>query len=511
MEALLGLVGVAEALSDPPGLPPPGGGADALLTALRTDERLRGRLVGVLGASTALAHHLRRHPEHWPHLAEMSDVRPTEEDAAGELSAAVGADPKSDVPQATLAGRPAADALRVAYRRALLGLAARDLCGVTISGSGRRRAGRPRRRDAGGRVRHRPGGAPPDATRCRLAVIGMGKAGGRELNYVSDVDVIFVAEPRPGREPAAEQARAGGAADRHHARAGNDAGVLGEHPGGDDLAGGRGVAPRRKGRPARRTPPQPPRLLREMGQDLGVPSPAQGAAVAGDRDSASAYVAAVAAGLEGRRPARGSSRTCRRCAPRRAEHPRAEAIELKLGPGGLRDIEFAVQLLQLVHGRTDPRLRSPTTLTALEALSAARLRRPPRRGPARRGLPLPAHARAPHPAPSAAPYASAAQGQADLRRLGRSMGYRSDPVIELTAAWRAARPGGRRLHEKLFYRPLLAAVARLEDGEARLTPEAARERLEALGYLDPAGALRHIEALDVRGVPPRVHPAHAAR
>ena len=53
----------------------------------------------------------------------------------------------------------------------------------------------------------------------------------------------------------------------------------------------------------------------------------------------------------------------------------------------------------------------------------------------------------------------------------------------------------RRLHEKLFYRPLLDAVARLARDEARLTPEAARERLEALGYADPAGALRHIEAL----------------
>ncbi|GAB4000375.1 hypothetical protein GCM10029992_32080 [Glycomyces albus] len=29
--------------------------------------------------------------------------------------------------------------------------------------------------------------------------------------------------------------------------------------------------------------------------------------------------------------------------------------EIKLGPGGLRDIEFAVQLLQLVHGRGEPR------------------------------------------------------------------------------------------------------------------------------------------------------------
>ena len=53
----------------------------------------------------------------------------------------------------------------------------------------------------------------------------------------------------------------------------------------------------------------------------------------------------------------------------------------------------------------------------------------------------------------------------------------------------------RRLHEKLFYRPLLSSVARLASDEARLTPEAARTRLEALGYQDPAGALRHLEAL----------------
>ena len=42
--------------------------------------------------------------------------------------------------------------------------------------------------------------------------------------------------------------------------------------------------------------------------------------------------------------------------------------ELKLGPGGLRDIEFAVQLLQLVHGRADESLRSPSTLEALRSL-----------------------------------------------------------------------------------------------------------------------------------------------
>ena len=53
----------------------------------------------------------------------------------------------------------------------------------------------------------------------------------------------------------------------------------------------------------------------------------------------------------------------------------------------------------------------------------------------------------------------------------------------------------RRLHEKLFYRPLLSAVARISGDEVRLSPEAAKARLAALGYLDPNAALRHLEAL----------------
>ena len=44
--------------------------------------------------------------------------------------------------------------------------------------------------------------------------------------------------------------------------------------------------------------------------------------------------------------------------------------EVKRGRGGIRDIEFSVQLLQLVHGRADPALRSPTTLDALAELGA---------------------------------------------------------------------------------------------------------------------------------------------
>nr|MCU0298087.1 bifunctional [glutamine synthetase] adenylyltransferase/[glutamine synthetase]-adenylyl-L-tyrosine phosphorylase [Candidatus Nanopelagicales bacterium] len=171
------------------------------------------------------------------------------------------------------------------------------------------------------------------------------------------------------------------------------------------------------------------------------------------------------------------------------------AREIKLGRGGLRDVEFAVQLLQLVHGRSDVTLRSPATLTALEALatwgyvgredasgmsSAYRFLRVLEHRVQLR------HMRRTHLFP---------EREAELRVIARSMGMRSDPASELEQAFAKQGRQVRRLHEKLFYRPLLNAVARLDSGEARLAPEAAEQRLRALGYQDPRGALRHLESL----------------
>jgi glutamate-ammonia-ligase adenylyltransferase len=169
--------------------------------------------------------------------------------------------------------------------------------------------------------------------------------------------------------------------------------------------------------------------------------------------------------------------------------------QLKLGAGGLRDVEFAVQLLQLVHGRTDEHLRDPGTLHALDTLTA--------RGYVGRedGEALHAayeflrtlehriqlqHLRRTHVVPSDEPA---------LRRLGRGMGFTKEPAQALEEAWAHHRREVRRLHEKLFYRPLLEAVARVPAAGVRLTAEAAGQRLAALGYADPAGALRHLEAL----------------
>ncbi|HEV2886619.1 MAG TPA: bifunctional [glutamine synthetase] adenylyltransferase/[glutamine synthetase]-adenylyl-L-tyrosine phosphorylase, partial [Jatrophihabitans sp.] len=173
--------------------------------------------------------------------------------------------------------------------------------------------------------------------------------------------------------------------------------------------------------------------------------------------------------------------------------------EIKLGRGGLRDVEFAVQLLQLVHGRADPALQVGATLPALAALrdggfvgrndavSLADAYQFLRATEHRLQL---AKLRRTHLVPD---------DDGAVLRLARSLGFRPDSRGDAVAVWRSEwalhSREVRRLHEKLFYRPLLEAVARVPTDALRLTAGEARRRLEALGYTDPQGALRHIEAL----------------
>ena len=173
---------------------------DAELTAaLRADPGLRDRLITVLGVSAALGDHLVRHPADWRVLAGPGALARPSAATAGGLLAAVGADPDAAEPVADAGPdrRPGPG------HRAAAGLPA---AAAAPGGPGpdRGRPARPshapswptwpprrwRRPWPSPRPGCRPGAAP-----ARLAVIAMGKCGGRELNYVSDVDVIFVAAP----------------------------------------------------------------------------------------------------------------------------------------------------------------------------------------------------------------------------------------------------------------------------------------------------------------------------
>ena len=81
-----------------------------------------------------------------------------------------------------------------------------------------------------------------------------------------------------------------------------------------------------------------------------------------------------------------------------ATRHRLAGREIKRSPGGIRDVEFSVQLLQLVHGHHDPTIRNRSTLGALDRADGRRLREQRGRRRAGRLLPVPAHRRTPAPA-----------------------------------------------------------------------------------------------------------------
>ena len=191
-----------------------------LRSSLSSNTVLRTRLFALLGGSTALGDHLVAHPEQWrlleKTLPEPDEVMRTMLDAVEAVP-----EPGSTANEARTAagtyragetyfdGTNARNALRSAYRTLIMRFAAADLAGTFAS-------------------TNRGGDAQPmmgyraithmltvcadaaltaalavamrvvfndDEADCSLAVLAMGKCGAGELNYISDVDVIFVAEP----------------------------------------------------------------------------------------------------------------------------------------------------------------------------------------------------------------------------------------------------------------------------------------------------------------------------
>ena len=233
------------------------------------------RLLSVLGASQALGEHLRRHPEHWHELTDptLGSTRPPAYAMRAALLRAVGCRSRR----------------RASRWRPWSTAPPRTRCGWSTAGccSGSPPATWPTTSASTTRPPSSPTSPPGPSTRrwpwpgrkvgeaaisCRLAVIAMGKCGGHELNYVSDVDVIFVAEPVEGVRTSGDAAmRAATQLASTMMQVCSDNTARGHH-----LAGRRQPAPRGQVGPARAHARQPPRLLRALGEDLGVPGAAQG-------------------------------------------------------------------------------------------------------------------------------------------------------------------------------------------------------------------------------------------
>ncbi|UNX53452.1 bifunctional [glutamine synthetase] adenylyltransferase/[glutamine synthetase]-adenylyl-L-tyrosine phosphorylase [Georgenia sp. TF02-10] len=486
--ALLRLAESAQAAGQGPGL----------AAVLAADGPHRRRLLAVLGASTALGDLLVARPAAVALLAdrpgEPAVLDLTEADERDRALRAVGADPAADVPVAGLAGAEGTAAVRRTYRDRLLEIAAADLTSpdpladlplvaaalADIVAAALDAALAVARADLGG------------AEEVRLAVLAMGKTGGRELNYISDVDVVYVAEPAPG----AAEAQALATGTRLAAALAKVCSAPGPEPALWPLDAN--LRPEGKDGPLVRTLASHLAYYRRWAKTWEFQALLKARPVAGDLALGAAYRDQLAplvwTAVEREHFVEDAQAMRRRV---EAHLPAADAErQLKLGRGGLRDVEFTVQLLQLVHGRTEPTVRSAATLDALAELAAGGYVArddADALGHHYRFLRLLEHRiqlyrlRRSHLVPTA---------EEDLRRLGRGLHADGvDGAAALEERWRQVRREVRDLHEEIFYRPLLPLTARLSAADVSLAPDAARARLAAIGYRDPAGALRHIAAL----------------
>ena len=324
----------------------------------------------------------------------------------------------------------------------------------------------------------------------KLAVIGMGKGGAGELNYISDVDVIFVAE---SSDENLETSRMLEVATKLATRMMRAMDSTNPEPALWQVDAN--LRPEGKAGALVRTLDSHASYYSRWAENWEFQALLKARPMAGDIKLGVAYFEAMNPLVWQSTQRENFVESVQKMRERVSGNIPADEVDrqIKLGPGGLRDIEFTVQLLQLVHGRSDDTVRSPDTLSAIEELS--------RGGYIGRAeaAEFSAHykflrvlehriqmskMRRTHLMPVE---------ENEQRALARSVNLDWN-AVDLLARWSEVKLQVRALHQRIFYRPLLAAVSKASDG-LELSNEQASDRLTAIGYLNPEGALQHIRAL----------------
>jgi [glutamine synthetase] adenylyltransferase / [glutamine synthetase]-adenylyl-L-tyrosine phosphorylase len=335
---------------------------DGFAVLLRRRLGFRRRLVSLVAASRSLGAWLAVHPEEADRLADgrpFAAARPREELVAEATAVAAGQEETA----------AAWDGLRRFKRRELVRVAVRDLAGrVAVDEVAAELADLADAcLEAALAVATREAGYDPPPV--RLAVLGMGKLGGAELNYVSDVDVLFVHEPVEGADPEAA-ARAAERVVRELLQ-----GLSAVTPEGTCFKVDANLRPEGRNGPLSRTLGSYLAYWERWAQPWELQALIKVRPVAGDADLAARFCAAAEARVY---PDRLDPRTVAevRRIKARVEAERLPAgtdprLHLKLGPGGLADVEWTAQLLQLRSGGDRPGVRAQGTLDALQALVGA--------------------------------------------------------------------------------------------------------------------------------------------
>jgi glutamate-ammonia-ligase adenylyltransferase len=433
---------------------------------MATDQSLGRRAGALIEASRTLAELLERDP----FAAELLNAERPLPDAAGYVS--------------LMTAAFAADGfggLRAERRRRLLEIAARDLVGeLPLQGVGHSLA---KLADAclGVAVASIEGGDG-------LAVIGMGKLGGDELNYSSDIDLMFVGDPAFTTKTAETLVR-----------------ELGDvAPEGQAYRIDLNLRPEGRSGALVRSVEGYLEYYKRWAKPWEFQALIKARACAGNKELGDALVEQTrplvySTEISSERIAdiRKTKARVEEHAQRSARRGSSDRDDVKLGPGGIRDIEFSVQLLQLVHGGTDDSVRSPTTLIALQALveggyvadddgAAMSVAYQWLRNVEHR-LQL-WQERQVHHLPG---------DEDQLSRLAHTMGFKDTPAAGATERFLEAHRGVladvRSRFERLFYRPMIEALA--DPVGPRLSEDAIKGRLRVLGFRDVDRAARTLSNL----------------
>ncbi|MDR9396984.1 bifunctional [glutamine synthetase] adenylyltransferase/[glutamine synthetase]-adenylyl-L-tyrosine phosphorylase [Pontimonas sp.] len=454
------------------------------IQAIGADPAARTNLISLLGASSGLADFFRRQPQQLSRVLDSPSAPASRAEMVARLNAAVGES----------IGEQAATSLRIAYRVELSRLALYDSSHARpidiVDQVARALADLA---DAALEVAlacaRREWQLPEEVA--PLAIIAMGKAGARELNYLSDVDVIYVTQA-PDSDRVDEVVQAATTLAQATQRTIMEFGL---EPGLWEVDAN--LRPEGRDGPLVRTLDSHVAYYQRWAKDWEFQALIKARPMAGSLELGREYLRALEPMVWRASSREGFVEQVQRMRERVTHNiPHDEVdVQLKLGPGGLRDVEFTIQLLQLVHGGMDDEVRVPDTLGALAALAkngyvgreeAAEFDR------AYRFLRTLEHRlqlrqlRRTHLMP---------RDDQALRVLARST-HLAEGADALVEAWRRVQRQVRTLHERLFYRPLLQAVAGLAaEGGVELTSAQAADRLRATGFVDPEGAMGHITAL----------------
>ncbi|MEY4060696.1 MAG: hypothetical protein RIQ31_358 [Actinomycetota bacterium] len=465
---------------------------------LKKDDSAR-RLCLLLGASSAFTDFLMRHPSQLDVFEKPAPSLATATQMLDSICTSVmtsisgGADTQSIW-----------NALRIAYRRELLKIAIFDLCQSDVE------EGLPNVAAALADVaaaaieagiivaRHELKSSTEfgvfsefEVDNTAFAVIAMGKCGARELNYISDVDVIYVANTKSDD---LESHRAVEVATKLATRMMRAMDGTATEPMLWQVDPN--LRPEGKSGALVRTLESHVAYYDRWAQSWEFQALLKARPLAGDLDLGVAYVDALSPKVWASAMRENFVESVQKMRERVTDYIPANEIDLqiKLGPGGLRDIEFTVQLLQLVHGRTDESVRQRDTISAINALAnGGYVSRSDAQQFAKhyKFLRLIEHRiqlsemRRTHLMPTS---------ESKRRALARALNLRFH-AEDLIQKWESVKLEVRALHQSIFYRPLLSAVSKLDNDSLSLSDAQVQDRLHAIGFSDPKGALEQIAAL----------------